>query len=185
VSWWPGDGNTNDIRGGNNGTLQSGATYGAGEVLQGFSLNGSSSYVSIGNAASLKLNSLTIGGWINPTSTPASLGAVLTKWNQSVSTGSTGDSYGLFIQNVSGTLKLFTAIHQTSNAESTLTGGTIPLNTFSHVAVTFDSTTGALTLYVNGVSVANTTTAALGLVPSDVVVHIGRENDNVAARFFP
>jgi hypothetical protein len=40
VSWWPGDGNANDIQDGNNGTLQNGATFAPGEVQQAFSLDG-------------------------------------------------------------------------------------------------------------------------------------------------
>src|SRR5437867_10003102 len=53
VSWWPGDGNADDIQGGNNGTLQGGATFGTGEVGQGFSLNGTSAYVSVPDNANL------------------------------------------------------------------------------------------------------------------------------------
>ncbi len=41
ISWWPGDGNPNDIQNGNNGTLQGGTTYAAGRVGQAFSLDAS------------------------------------------------------------------------------------------------------------------------------------------------
>ena len=37
VSWWPGDGHANDIIGGNNGTPQNGATFGAGLASQSHS----------------------------------------------------------------------------------------------------------------------------------------------------
>jgi hypothetical protein len=37
VSWWPGDGNADDIVNGNEGTLQYGATFAPGKVGQGFS----------------------------------------------------------------------------------------------------------------------------------------------------
>ena len=40
VAWWPGEGNANDIRGGNNGTPQGGVTFPAGEVGQAFSFDG-------------------------------------------------------------------------------------------------------------------------------------------------
>src|SRR4030095_13215912 len=36
VGWWPGDGNTNDIQDGNNGTLQGNASFATGEVDRGF-----------------------------------------------------------------------------------------------------------------------------------------------------
>src|SRR5205085_6828151 len=45
VSWWPGDGNANDIQGSNNGTLQNGATFAAGKVGQAFSFDGFDDYM--------------------------------------------------------------------------------------------------------------------------------------------
>src|SRR5437588_1099926 len=185
VSWWPAEGNANDIVSHNNGTPNNGATFAAGEVGQGFSLDGVDDEVAIGNAASLKLNSITIDAWVNPTNNPVGLQAILTKWNQNTGTGSGGDSYGLFLINNSGTLELFSVIHLSNGAEPNLQAGTVPTNQFSHVAMTYDSATGAFAIYVNGSVVASTTVAALGLVQSDVDVHIGRENDGIAPRFFP
>ncbi|MBK8813803.1 MAG: hypothetical protein IPN69_24155 [Acidobacteria bacterium] len=68
VGWWPGDGNTTDVVGGNNGTLENGATFTAGKVGQGFGL-GSGSYVSLPNSTSTLLNdsSGTIAAWVYPT----------------------------------------------------------------------------------------------------------------------
>src|SRR5437588_4982004 len=40
VAWWPGEGNGNDIRGENNGTLNGNPTFPAGEVEHAFGLNG-------------------------------------------------------------------------------------------------------------------------------------------------
>jgi len=45
VSWWPGDGNANDLQGMNDGTSVNGATFGLGKVGQAFSFDGNS-YVS-------------------------------------------------------------------------------------------------------------------------------------------
>jgi Concanavalin A-like lectin/glucanases superfamily len=67
VGWWPGDGNANDIVGGNNGTLQGGTTFASGEVGQAFSFDGtgyvdaSDSNLPVGNS------SATIAAWINTT----------------------------------------------------------------------------------------------------------------------
>jgi Concanavalin A-like lectin/glucanases superfamily len=44
VSWWPGDGNANDIAGPNNGQLFGGATYVPGFVGQGFKFDGIDGY---------------------------------------------------------------------------------------------------------------------------------------------
>jgi hypothetical protein len=40
VAWWPGDGNANDIIGGNNGTMEGTARFAPGKVGLAFSLNG-------------------------------------------------------------------------------------------------------------------------------------------------
>ena len=69
IAWWPGDGNTNDIEGSNDGTCYGTAAYAAGMVDQAFSLNGTSGYISIANAPELNPTSLTIDAWIYPTST--------------------------------------------------------------------------------------------------------------------
>jgi len=49
VSWWPGDGNANDIIDSNPGTLMNGATYGTGMVGQAFSLDGVDDYIDAGS----------------------------------------------------------------------------------------------------------------------------------------
>src|SRR5438093_11150544 len=66
VSWWPGDGNANDIIGGNNGTLQNGATFAAGMVGQAFSFDGTSS-VTLSNPLS-NSGSWTYDLWIKVSS---------------------------------------------------------------------------------------------------------------------
>jgi hypothetical protein len=40
IAWWPGDGNTADIQGANDGTLSGNATFAPGKVSQAFSLDG-------------------------------------------------------------------------------------------------------------------------------------------------
>jgi hypothetical protein len=81
VSWWPGDGNAQDIIGPNDGTLQGGATFAPGMVGQAFSLDGVDDYVRVPNHPSLNpASALTIEAWINSTST---VGArdIVAKWN--------------------------------------------------------------------------------------------------------
>src|SRR5258708_6766750 len=53
VGWWPGEGNTDDIQAGDNGTLQGGATFAPGEVGQAFSLNGTNAYVQAPDSSAL------------------------------------------------------------------------------------------------------------------------------------
>ena len=66
VSWWPGDGNVDDIVDGNDGTLQNGATFAAGKVEQAFSFATVGDMVQIAHNSNLNLESLlgsTFEGW--------------------------------------------------------------------------------------------------------------------------
>jgi hypothetical protein len=66
VSWWPGDGNANDIQNGNDGTLQNGATFAQGLVEQAFSLDGIDDVVNVGNALNLHVSAgnFTVDAWV-------------------------------------------------------------------------------------------------------------------------
>jgi hypothetical protein len=78
VSEWTGDDVATDLVGGNNGTLENGATYGLGEINDAFSLNGSNQYVLIGQPVPANLqiqNAITLSAWIYVTQYPANLGA--------------------------------------------------------------------------------------------------------------
>ena len=69
VSWWPGDGNANDIAGTNNGTLRGGATATTlGVVGQAFSFDGTNNYVQIPNAPSQQPTNLIIEAWVRSNS---------------------------------------------------------------------------------------------------------------------
>jgi hypothetical protein len=66
VSWWPGDGNADDIQNGNDGTLQNGATFAQGLVGQAFSLDGIDDFVNVGNAPTLHVSAgnFTVEAWV-------------------------------------------------------------------------------------------------------------------------
>lgn len=185
ISWWRADGDASDVTGANPGTLQGGATATAtGKVSQAFSFNGSGGYVSLGNPASLKLaGAMTIEGWINPSAGPGPnlLAAIMTKWAQNVGPGNS-DSYGLWIVNRNGTFKLFSALHKATLGEPNIEGGTIPLNAWSHVAMTFEPSSGQYLLYVNGAEVAAMSSPGDNLA-NDHEVSIGRE-ESYLNRYF-
>ena len=74
VSWWPGEGNANDVIGTNNGTPVGGLSYTNGEVGQAFQLDGTSGYVDVPASGSLNVgtnNGFTVEGWINPSDVSA------------------------------------------------------------------------------------------------------------------
>jgi uncharacterized repeat protein (TIGR02543 family) len=69
VGWWPGDGNANDIIGGNNGTLQGSVTFVPGMVGQAFSFDGSSYVDASDSNLPVGNSSATISAWIKTTQT--------------------------------------------------------------------------------------------------------------------
>src|SRR5690242_13049189 len=67
VAWWPGDGDAHGIQGGNNGTLQGGASFTAGLGGQGFNLDGIDYYVEGPDSPALDIASqITSEAWIKP-----------------------------------------------------------------------------------------------------------------------
>jgi hypothetical protein len=67
VSWWPGEGNADDIQGGNSGTLQGGVTFPHGEVDHAFDFDGSTGYVQVLQNSLWEFGStdFTVDFWIN------------------------------------------------------------------------------------------------------------------------
>jgi uncharacterized repeat protein (TIGR01451 family) len=148
IAWWPGNNNTNDVIGGNNGTLQNGATFAPGKVNQAFSLDGNNDYVDAGDVD--LPGTFTIDAWVNPT------GFANEPYIFSKARFDTAErSYYLGIE-ATGTLILFVrttigglTIYRTSNP-------VITAGTFQHVAVTHDGSAGPgskIKFYVNGVNV--------------------------------
>jgi len=70
VSWWPGEGNANDIADANNGTLQGGATFATGRVGQAFSFDGNGDFVQVPDSANLDItDKITLDAWIKTSGT--------------------------------------------------------------------------------------------------------------------
>lgn len=74
VAWWPGQGNGNDIVGGNNATLPPGGiTFSTAKVGTGFNFDGNTNLVVISNTASLNFGAgqdFSIEAWIQPQHAP-------------------------------------------------------------------------------------------------------------------
>src|SRR5689334_6159263 len=148
VSWWRAENSATDFVGGNNGTLVGGATFTSGEVAQGFRFDASMN-AGVLVPASPSLNpteAITIEAWVKPSSYPNSGAAVLRKDTNSGGT----TQYSL---NIGDGITPGTA-HFNIGGFAGVTGGTIPLNVWTHVAGTYDR--HLLRLYVNGVEVAAT-----------------------------
>src|SRR5439155_5935471 len=66
TAWYPGDGNANDIQGGNNGTLENGTTFAPGKVGQALSFDGVDDQVVVPpNANQNGGSQITIDAWVN------------------------------------------------------------------------------------------------------------------------
>jgi hypothetical protein len=153
VSWWTGDNNVLDIRGGNNGSLQNGATFAPGKVAQAFSFDGVDDYVQVADSPAISVTgSLTIDAWVNFTSYPTdnNFSAIVSKW---ATNENAKHSYFLGI-NRDGNLRLI--VGSADGYSSVMTSGfnTVPLNVFTHITAVFDSSSQIARLYINGVEKA-------------------------------
>ncbi len=138
VSWWPGDGNANDIQDSNHGILENGAAFTAGLVGQAFDFNGANS-VLVPHSGNLMPTALTVDAWVFLRSYPGFKSAFVEK----VDTAQGG--YDLeVIGNIANAVVWNFGTPQVVSSLAPL-----PLNTWTHLAMTFDGIT--LSLYVNGV----------------------------------
>ena len=140
VSYWQGDGNANDATGMNNGTLEGGATYGAGEDgTTGFLLNGTSAFVATAsNPSSLSISDvISVSAIVDPTAYSAD-SVIIDK------TGSGNQANYRFGVYSNGELYFF------NGTQAVFSTGTIPLKTFSQVGFTLNNSTQTLDFYING-----------------------------------
>jgi hypothetical protein len=174
ISWWPAEGNAIDQTGSNNGSLVGPVSFTNGEVGQGFNFDGASSYVLIPNSPSLNpAGAFSIEGWIYLTNdVPQSM--ILSKWGDR---GDYGDNRSYVLSTVSGLGLLFSIsdlANQENNAFQQITANDVlTLNAWTHVAATYDSTTGIRNLYVNGTNVLSNTNTPVAVYASITPVTIG------------
>ncbi len=159
VSWWRGENDAKDAFGINHGTLQNGATFAAGKVGQAFNLDGVDDFVNISDDSSLDFgptSPMTIDLWAYRTGSASAMHLI----------GKRGGSinYQLVLDKKYNQGLVFNS--NNGGAYSTVD---LPLNTWTHIAATFDGTT--FRLYVNGAEVA-TGTGALGAM-NDALLQIG------------
>jgi hypothetical protein len=168
ISWWPGEGNAEDIAGTNNGSLINGASFGPGEVGQAFSFNGDDQYVQIADSPSLRPGSVSLECWFNAKTTDG-YGNLISK---PVGAGSS-DSYTIWIEG--GTL--WGSVGD-SNSQPQIGYVLNPVpGVWYYAAFTFDTNTQTQTLYLNGAGVATNQTSNFQIGYDTHPVLLGTEFD--------
>jgi hypothetical protein len=146
---------------GNNGTLQGAARTGNGRFGSALSFDGVNDWVTVPDAASLDSPRVTVEAWAYPTT--------LSGWRTAVLKEQTdGLVYGLYahdnVPNPAMTIALG-GVDQSASATASLA-----LNTWTHLAATYDGTT--VRLFVNGVQ-AGTRAVSGSLAASTGALRIG------------
>jgi hypothetical protein len=147
LGWWPGDGIASDIQLGSNGILMNGATFAPGLVKQALSFDGVDDFVDVPDSPAL--HAITTGvteeAWVKPDVPPNGCGWVFSRRNpgdtESVSLGidSAGELNTQLATDESGYIDVYS-----STPVISFNGA------WQHIAVTADTTTGQVILYVNG-----------------------------------
>jgi hypothetical protein len=133
VGCWQFEGNTTDASGDNNNATVQNTSFGTGKVGMGLTLQ-ASSLVAVADSTSLTPTTLTIEAFVRPTALPTGSARMGVFDNDG--------QYGLFLVDNGVLCSMSVAV----------TGPAVAINTWSHIACTYDGTT--VRLYLNGAQVA-------------------------------
>ena len=155
---------------GNIGAISNATWTAAGKYGSGLMFNGNNSLITIADAASLHLTTgFTLEAWVNPTTVSSAWRDVIYKAN---------DNYYLEATTTVGGVPAIGQLVGSTHAE-TYGLTTLPLNTWTHLAATYDGSVQRL--YVNGSEVANHAQAG-SIVTSANPLQIG--GDSLFGQYF-
>jgi hypothetical protein len=147
------------------------------------SFNGTSSYVTIPNNASLNTTGdRTYEAWLktNTVPTPGS-GALQTAVSKDEGGGPSNPPYQFGIADVSGTAKYYCAMRNSSDASVSAYGSTVSIGTWAHLGCTY--TNGKLQLYIDGVYQGSSSLFTAGAASTGALI-IGRQKVSSGSRFW-
>ncbi len=148
---------------GNNGVASSTSWVAAGRFGKALSFNGTSSWVTVADSASLDLtNGMTLEAWIYPTAT-------MTNW-RTVIMKEQATTYAYHLTANTDLNQPATGVYVGGASRRLDAGTTIPVNAWTHLTATYDGTTQRL--YVNGVQVASRAQTG-AIATSTSPLHIG------------
>ncbi|MFL6538173.1 MAG: LamG domain-containing protein, partial [Chthoniobacterales bacterium] len=148
VSWWKGEGNTNDVLLNNEGTFNGTPAYGPGEVGQGFSFNGTDQYVQVPGSASLDITgSITVDAWVKPNNF-SQFREIASKYvpTRSWSLGIRGQGDPDFTAGV-----IQWGVQNGADTRYVDSPGPITPGVWTHITGTFNVQTQEVKIYINGV----------------------------------
>lgn len=198
VSWWPLDGNSNDIVDSNPGQVVGGAGYVQGEVLQAIGLDGQNDYVSVANKANLNPTAaISVDAWVKFTNLEQGPTTIVSKLSNNlassdpnnlvaspnllvdsrVSVGGYALSYKTHLaDSVSFAVYINGGLQVASFNKTLLTAGN-----WHHITGTYDGTN--VRIYLDGTQ--HQATPIVGAInPSNEPLFIGAEPDQGNPKYF-
>jgi sugar lactone lactonase YvrE len=165
VSWWPLEGNANDIVDGNTGTVVgTGGQFVPGEVGLGFQSGGPGSLVQVNDAPNLTPAQFTLDVWVKINAINSGTDNMPIIWKGNNLGQSVTDTYGLVVFSnpgsralppgsiISGTPasgKAFFEIDNGTFSQVLVSNDPIPIGTFVHFTASADGST--MRLFINGI----------------------------------
>lgn len=179
VGWWGGDDNVYDLAHTNFGILFNGASYAAGKVGDGFNFDGVNDYLVVSNnVADLNpTNAVTLEAWVYLNS--------FDNWHHPIISkdGCSFDRQYLLTVNNLQTFRF----HIGTACGFCYADGTnvVQVGAWTHVAMTYDSATQKLILYVNGVKDKEVPSIVGPIISTTQPVFIGGTPHSCFPMYFP
>lgn len=145
ISWWRAENDAQDAIGANHGVAANPASYRAGQVGAAFSFNGTTDFIQIPDAPSLRPASVTLEAWVTANSVDFVSGIV------GKPAGTTSASWSIYCANG----YLYGGIGNVNNFVNLASPLPLLPGRWYHVAYAFDDPTRQHWLYVDGVRVAS------------------------------